>query len=187
MSRSISGLNMNTSKRLHIRSTSGVCRDNHRIQQFLKNGEAAHVQQARVLCPTVRLHEHCCAGPWNRATVCFTTYTPNGWRLLIMRESIDTRNRKLDETDRSWNSFTHRYVRNGSLGGPVLKWPGYKQEDRGVVGGFPAGSFFSFNFSTAFRMDMRPDQLSIRRIPGIISSKVKRPSHEAAEVKYEWR
>jgi len=36
-------------------------------------------------------------------------------------------------------------------------------------------------------MDLRPDKLSIRRIPGIISSEVKRPSREATEVKYEWR
>jgi hypothetical protein len=40
MSRSISGHNMNTSIRLHIRSTSGVSRDNHRTQQFLQCREA---------------------------------------------------------------------------------------------------------------------------------------------------
>lgn len=48
MPRSISGHNMNTSIGLHIRSTSGVSRDNHRKQQLLKNYEA-HMQKA--LCP----------------------------------------------------------------------------------------------------------------------------------------
>lgn len=48
ISRSISGHNMNTSIGLHIRSTSGVSRDNHRIEQSLKNREA-HMQ--KVLCP----------------------------------------------------------------------------------------------------------------------------------------
>jgi hypothetical protein len=48
MSRSISGHNMNTSIGLHIRSTSGVSRANHRIQQFLKNCEA-HMR--KILCP----------------------------------------------------------------------------------------------------------------------------------------
>jgi hypothetical protein len=47
MSRSISGHNMNTSIGLHIRSTSGVSRDNRRIGQFLKNCEA-HMQ--KLLC-----------------------------------------------------------------------------------------------------------------------------------------
>lgn len=143
-SRSISGHNMNTSIRLHIRSTSGVSRDNQRIQQFLKKGEAL------ILCPNSTATRALLfrAGKQSNiwATVCvskpFTTYIPNGWRLLIARESLGTRRRKLDETDRSWSTFTHRHVTNGSLGGPVLKWPGYKQEDRGIVGGFPAASIF---------------------------------------------
>jgi hypothetical protein len=64
----------------------------------------------------------------------------------------------------------------------------YKLEDRGIVGGFPAEAReFYLLFSKAFKMDLGPKQLSIRRISGNISSKIRRPSCEAAEVKYEWR
>jgi len=52
MSRSVSGHNMNTSIGLHIRSTSGVSRDTHRIQQFLKNCEA-HIQMLLCLNSTI--------------------------------------------------------------------------------------------------------------------------------------
>jgi hypothetical protein len=61
-----------------------------------------------------------------------------------------------------------------------------RSRDRGLIPGWGKILFFLI-FSKAFRMDLRPDQLSIRRIAEIISSKVKRQSREATEVKYEWR
>ena len=146
--RSISGHNMNTSIGLHIRSTSGVSRDNQRIQQFLQCREA-HMQ--KVLCPNstaTRVLLFGVVGQWTKyweqrfACENPSRCAPNGLRLLITRECLETRNRKLDETARRWNIFTQRHVRNGSLSSPVLKWPGYKQEDRGIVGAFPADMIY---------------------------------------------
>ena len=123
----------------------------HRTEQFLKTGET-HMQKVQVFCPNstatraLLFRARKQSNIW--ATVCvskpFTTHThtPNGWGLLIVREFLDTMKRKLDERDRSWHTFTHRPVRNGSLGGPVLKWPRKTQEDWGIVGGFPDGSIF---------------------------------------------
>ena len=103
MSRSISGHNMNTSIGLHIRSTSGVS------TEYSSSSRTARHTCRRYCALTVQLQEHCCSGSWNSeqntesniwATVClsklFTMHTSYGLRLLIMRESVDRMNRKVD-------------------------------------------------------------------------------------------
>jgi hypothetical protein len=90
--------------------------------------------------------------------------------------------------------FTQKLVKAGSLDSSIVIMTRLQTEQSRDRVWIPGRSKRLFLFSKAFRIDLGPTQLSIQRIPGILTSKAKRPKREvdrsvplSAEVKRERR